>query len=155
MSHLRKYDTFMQKIANDLMEFVFPVEMNRIMHISPNIHLMCSLLASRLPFTDYFQGSNFFLMCMYTYLNDFNKTIGKWDKEECEKARKHEHDRFQAFIQFQDGKDGCARALIDLHSFEQEVNDILKENRDTCSTCHGLGRHCTQFDIERLDKMNS
>lgn len=155
MSRLNQYDELMQKIGKDLVTFVFPVEMNRIMHISPNIHLMASLLSSRLPFTDSFQGSPFFLMCIYTYLNDFNKTIGRWDKKECEKARKHKHDRFQAFIQTADEKDGCARALIDLHSFEQEVNDLLKENHNDCPICHGLGRHCTQFDIERLDKLNS
>lgn len=150
MSYLNQYDELMQKIGKNLIEFIFPVEMNRIMHISPNIHLMASLLSCRLSFTDSFSDSNFYLMVLHTYLNDFNKTIGKWDKEECERVRKVHHDRFQAFIQFQDNEDGCAKSLIDLHSYEQEVNDMLKKNHNECQICHGLGRHCTQFDVERL-----
>lgn len=150
MSHLNQYDDLMQKVAKNLMGFVFPVEMNNIMHISPNIHMMASLLICRLPFTDSFIGTPFFNMCVYTYLESFNRTIGKWDKAECKQSRKQYHDRFQAFIQFHDNNDGCASVLNQLRSFEVEVNEVLKKNHDKCPICHGLGRHCTQFKIEEL-----
>ena len=152
MNGLNKYDNLMQNVGKLLISYVFPVEMNRIGHISPTPELMGSLLMSKLSFKDSFLESHVFNMMMYKYFVSLNHPWNFWDHAELKEKTALYDNKFQKYISDEDNKDGCENAFNLLSSWFEDVRDKFNQNWDSCTICHGVGRHCTQFDAERILK---